>query len=172
LFYVAITRAKSRLWLTYANSRYRFGSLVQNEPSRFLEEMPEQFIDRSYAGGNAMRNTFGGGGGGLWNNGGNSMFDRKKPQGPATSSTPGPARTAPKPATAPAGTHVPSPGVTPDDPALMEAGMEVEHQKFGFGTILSMEGAPNNRIATVVFPKGGGEKKIMLNYARLMIVKK
>jgi DNA helicase-2/ATP-dependent DNA helicase PcrA len=50
--------------------------------------------------------------------------------------------------------------------------MEVEHQKFGFGTILSMEGAPNNRIATVVFPKGGGEKKIMLNYARLMIVKK
>jgi DNA helicase-2/ATP-dependent DNA helicase PcrA len=50
--------------------------------------------------------------------------------------------------------------------------MEVEHQKFGFGTILSLEGAPNNRIATVVFPQGGGEKKIMLNYARLMIVKK
>src|SRR5690242_3833421 len=47
LFYVAITRAKARLWLTYANSRYRFGNLVQNEPSRFLEEMPEKFIDRS-----------------------------------------------------------------------------------------------------------------------------
>jgi DNA helicase-2/ATP-dependent DNA helicase PcrA len=172
LFYVAITRAKARLFLTYANSRYRFGSLVQNEPSRFLEEMPEQFIDRSYAGGNAMRNTFGGGGGGgLWNNGGNNMFDRKKPQTPATPASPA-ARSAPKPATAPAGTHVPTPGFTPDDPALMEAGMEVEHQKFGFGTILSMEGAPNNRIATVVFPKGGGEKKIMLNYARLMIVKK
>jgi DNA helicase-2/ATP-dependent DNA helicase PcrA len=172
LFYVAITRAKSRLWLTYANSRYRFGSLVQNEPSRFLEEMPEQFIDRSYAGGNAMRGTGFGSGGGLWNNGGN-MFDRmqkKTPAGPATTSSAA-ARPAPKPA-APASTHVPSPGFTPDDPATMEAGMEVEHQKFGFGTILSMEGAPNNRIATVVFPKGGGEKKIMLNYARLMIVKK
>jgi len=170
LFYVAITRAKSRLWLTYANSRYRFGSLVQNEPSRFLEEMPEQFIDRSYAGGGAMRNTFGGGGG-LWNNGGSNMFDRMQKKAPAAAASPA-ARPAPKPASAPASTHVPSPGFTPDDPALMETGMEVEHQKFGFGTILSMEGAPNNRIATVVFPRGGGEKKIMLNYARLMIVKK
>ncbi|HEY8916382.1 MAG TPA: UvrD-helicase domain-containing protein [Chitinophaga sp.] len=178
LFYVVITRAKARLWLTYASSRYRFGSLVNNEPSRFLEEMPEQFIDRSYAGGNAMRGSgFGGGGGGLWNNGGNNMFDRmqkKAPAGPAggaSSTSSSSARPAPKP-TAPVGTHVPSPGFAPDDPATMEAGMEVEHQKFGFGTILSMEGAPNNRIATVVFPKGGGEKKIMLNYARLMIVKK
>lgn len=175
LFYVAITRAKSRLWLTYANSRYRFGSLVQNEPSRFLEEMPEQFIDRSYAGGGAMRNTFGGGGGGLWNNGGNNMFDRmqkKSPASPGSSSAAQQPRSAPKPAAPAAGTHVPTPGFTPDDPAHMEAGMEVEHQKFGFGTILSLEGAPNNRIATVVFPQGGGEKKIMLNYARLMIVKK
>ncbi|WP_298740240.1 ATP-dependent helicase [uncultured Chitinophaga sp.] len=175
LFYVAITRAKSRLWLTYANSRYRFGSLVQNEPSRFLEEMPEQFIDRSYAGGGAMRNTFGGGGGGLWNNGGSNMFDRMQKKSPVSSpgsSSAAQSRPAPKPATQAAGTHVPSPGFTPDDPAIMEAGMEVEHQKFGFGTILSLEGAPNNRIATVVFPQGGGEKKIMLNYARLMIVKK
>jgi DNA helicase-2/ATP-dependent DNA helicase PcrA len=174
LFYVVITRAKARLWLTYASSRYRFGSLVNNEPSRFLEEMPEQFIDRSYAGGNAMRGT--GFGGGLRNNGGNSMFDRmekKAPAGPAagSSSSSSSARPARKP-TAPVGTHVPTPDFAPDDPATMEAGMEVEHQKFGFGTIMSMEGAPNNRIATVVFPKGGGEKKIMLNYARLMIVKK
>src|SRR5690606_35810058 len=106
LFYVAITRAKSRLWLTYANSRYRFGSLVQNEPSRFLEEMPEQFIDRSYAGGGAMRNTFGGGGG-LWNNGGGSnMFDRMQKKTPAAAASPT-ARSAPRPASAPAATHVP-----------------------------------------------------------------
>ena len=53
LFYVAVTRAKQRLWLTYANARYRFGQLVQNEPSRFLDEMPEAFLDKSYAGGGA-----------------------------------------------------------------------------------------------------------------------
>jgi DNA helicase-2/ATP-dependent DNA helicase PcrA len=37
LFYVAITRAKHKLWLTYANARYRFGQLQQNDSSRFLE---------------------------------------------------------------------------------------------------------------------------------------
>ncbi|RFM35789.1 ATP-dependent helicase [Chitinophaga silvisoli] len=177
LFYVVITRAKARLFLTYANSRYRFGQLVNNESSRFLEEMPEQYIDRSYAGGGAVGNRSPiNNGGGLWgNSGGGNMFDRMQKKTPGSQSSQpvaGP-RPAPKPvASAAASTHVPSVGFTPDDPATMEAGMEVEHQKFGFGTILSMEGAPNNRIATVLFPKGGGEKKIMLNYARLMIVKK
>ncbi|MBV7528939.1 ATP-dependent helicase [Chitinophaga sp. sic0106] len=174
LFYVAITRAKSRLWLTYANSRYRFGNLVQNEPSRFLEEMPEKFIDRSYAGGGAIRNAFGSTNGGGWGAGGGSnMFDRmqkKTTPSSAPQQNPGP-RPAPKPAAGPASTHVPTPGFAPDDPAGMEPGMQVEHQKFGFGTITGMEGAPNNRIATVVFPKGGGEKKIMLNYAKLRIVR-
>lgn len=177
LFYVVITRAKARLFLTYANSRYRFGQLVNNESSRFLEEMPEQYIDRSYAGGGAVGNRSPiNSGGGLWgNSGGGNMFDRMQKKTPGSQSSQpvaGP-RPAPKPVSnAAASTHVPSAGFTPDDPATMEAGMEVEHQKFGFGTILNMEGAPNNRIATVVFPKGGGEKKIMLNYARLMIVKK
>jgi DNA helicase-2/ATP-dependent DNA helicase PcrA len=176
LFYVVITRAKSRLFLTYANSRYRFGQLVNNESSRFLEEMPEQYVDRSYAGGGTVGNSRSplNNGGGLWGNGGGSnMFDRmekKKPGAAASQPVAGP---RPKPvASAAASTHVPTPGFTPDDPATMEAGMQVEHQKFGFGTILNMEGQVNNRIATVNFPKGGGEKKIMLNYARLMIVKK
>ncbi|NIG52159.1 ATP-dependent helicase [Chitinophaga sp. Cy-1792] len=174
LFYVAITRAKARLWLTYANSRYRFGNLVQNEPSRFLEEMPEKYIDRSYAGGGAIRNAFGSTNGGGWGAGGGSnMFDRMQKKAPAGAQPQQPAgpRPAPKPAAGPASTHVPTPGFAPDDPATMEPGMQVEHQKFGFGTIMAMEGAPNNRIATVVFPKGGGEKKIMLNYAKLRIVR-
>ncbi|HEX6182234.1 MAG TPA: UvrD-helicase domain-containing protein, partial [Chitinophagaceae bacterium] len=53
LFYVAITRAKHRLWLTYANTRYRFGQLVQNDKSRFLDELPQDFVDLSFAGGGA-----------------------------------------------------------------------------------------------------------------------
>src|SRR5690606_21933551 len=65
LFYVAITRAKSRLWLTYANARYRFGQLQQNEVSRFISEMPEACVDSSYAGGTGMRS-----------NGWGSAFDR------------------------------------------------------------------------------------------------
>src|ERR1700712_5300120 len=59
LFYVVITRAKKKLWITYANTRYKFGSLVQNEPSRFLNEIPEQYTDRSYAGGGARNQSSG-----------------------------------------------------------------------------------------------------------------
>ena len=55
LFYVVITRAKTRLWITYANTRYKFGQLVQNEPSRFIDELPEAFLDRAFAGG-GMKN--------------------------------------------------------------------------------------------------------------------
>ncbi|UPK70668.1 ATP-dependent helicase [Chitinophaga filiformis] len=174
LFYVVITRAKSRLYLTYANSRYRFGQLVNNESSRFLEEMPEKYIDRSYAGGGNVNRSPINSGNGLWgNNGGGNMFDRMQKKSPQATQQPSGPRPAPRPVpNAAPGNHVPSPNFTPDDPATMEPGMEVEHQKFGFGTIQTLEGPMNNRIATVNFPKGGGEKKIMLNYARLMIVKK
>src|SRR5579863_1983868 len=60
LFYVVITRAKKNLWITYANTRYRFGSLVQNEPSRFIDEIPADYLDRSFSGGGAKnQSTFG-----------------------------------------------------------------------------------------------------------------
>ena len=45
----------------------------------------------------------------------------------------------------------------------------MEHQKFGFGVVAKMEGSAHNPIATIAFEKNG-EKKIMLNYAKLMIV--
>ena len=53
----------------------------------------------------------------------------------------------------------------------MNVGMKVEHQKFGFGTIQTLEGGANNRIAGIDFGTGHGVKKIMLNYAKLRIVK-
>jgi DNA helicase II / ATP-dependent DNA helicase PcrA len=45
LFYVAITRAEEHLTLTYANSRYQYGDMRYNDPSRFLEEIPQQSLD-------------------------------------------------------------------------------------------------------------------------------
>ena len=52
----------------------------------------------------------------------------------------------------------------------METGMDVEHQKFGFGKITAIEGGLANRIATIDFG-ATGIKKIVLNYAKLMIKK-
>jgi DNA helicase-2/ATP-dependent DNA helicase PcrA len=48
--------------------------------------------------------------------------------------------------------------------------MRVEHQRFGFGKIVTLEGPANNKIATINFDAPIGQKKIMLNYAKLSII--
>jgi DNA helicase-2/ATP-dependent DNA helicase PcrA len=179
LFYVAVTRAKEKLWLTYAQSRYRFGQLVANDASRFLGEVPAQYTDVTMAGG-GLRNQgmqgFGGSaferlhGGGGWNRAAQSAEKQygtppaKKKTGPAERPTylgPAPKQKEVE--------HQPSPDFVPSDTSGLQAGMRVEHLKFGFGTVSKMEGAAHNPIATVQFDQNG-EKKIMLNYAKLRIV--
>ena len=67
--------------------------------------------------------------------------------------------------------HTPTANFSADDVAVMQVGMQVEHQKFGFGKILTIEGGANNRIAGIDFGTGHGVKKIMLNFAKLRIVR-
>ena len=175
LFYVAITRAKERLWLTYANTRYRFGQLVQNDPSRFMEEMPEQFIDRSFAGGGAKNQGFNSNMGSAFermNRGGfDSAANAERRYGPPPakhSSSPQKPSYLPPPVNKVV-EHVPAADFTASDTSNLQVGQKVEHQKFGFGDVLKMEGSAHNPIATVKF-ENNGEKKIMLNYAKLRIV--
>jgi DNA helicase II / ATP-dependent DNA helicase PcrA len=174
LFYVGITRAKHRLWISYANTRYRFGSVVQNEPSRFLDELPEQFVDRSFAGGGARNQT-------AFNTGdSSSAFERMKggfgssaqaekmygpPQNKKTDT---PSYLQPK-AQRKTVEHTPGADFVPSDTSNLQEGQKVEHQKFGFGEVVKMEGSAHNPVATVKFELNG-EKKIMLNYAKLRIV--
>ncbi len=175
LFYVAITRAKSRLWLSYANARYRFGQLQQNEPSRFLEEIPDEYIDKSYAGGNTsnsgwnqgnamqrMQRNFGSSGG--WD----TARRAEKQYGAPPAKKPAESFHT-KPATNKTVEHTPSANFEASDTSNLQVGNKVEHMKFGFGEVTKMEGAAHNPIATVNFELNG-EKKIMLNYAKLRIV--
>jgi DNA helicase II / ATP-dependent DNA helicase PcrA len=177
LFYVVITRAKKKLWITYANTRYKFGQIVQNEPSRFLDELPETQMDKSFAGG-GMRNQS--------SFGGSSAFDRMKGWGNKSSgyddaagaekkygAPPGKKTSTPSYITPTARPqtieHKPAPDFVASDTSNLQEGQKVEHQKFGFGTVTKMEGSAHNPIATVKFELNG-EKKIMLNYAKLRIV--
>jgi len=157
LFYVVITRAKERLWISYANTRYRFGNLVQNDASRFLQEIPEKHLDKAFTG---MSNRPNHGAGSTFGNMLNQSFDR----------VPSLKKLADKLQSRPA-EHKPTADFKADDVMQMTVGMEVEHQKFGFGKITHIEGGVNNRIATIAFGQGHGLKKIMLNYAKLRIVK-
>ena len=65
--------------------------------------------------------------------------------------------------------HIPSADFKASDTSNLRVGQKVEHQRFGFGEVMKMEGAVHNPIATVKF-EHNGEKKIMLNYAKLRIV--
>jgi DNA helicase II / ATP-dependent DNA helicase PcrA len=166
LFYVVITRAKKKLWITYANTRYRFGSIVQNDPSRFIEEIPDIYLDRSFAGGGARNQTSN------WQAG--SAFDRMN-RGFGSPTDDGRQKTASKPSYLSTNNrqqtvdHIPSKDFVASDTSNLQAGQKVEHLKFGFGEVTKMEGSAHNPIATVKFDLNG-EKKIMLNYAKLRIV--
>ncbi|TMI91900.1 MAG: ATP-dependent DNA helicase [Bacteroidetes bacterium] len=171
LFYVVITRAKYKLWITYANTRYKFGQLVQNEPSRFIDEIPGEFLDKSFAGG-GIRNQSGAFD--SWAS--QSAFERMN-RGFESSMLDGRGskaeRSKPSYLTpnvkSQTKEHIPSPDFKASDTSNLQVGQKVEHQKFGFGQVIKVEGAIHNPIATVRFEQNG-EKKIMLNYAKLRIV--
>ena len=170
LFYVAVTRAKKHLWLTYANTRYRYGQLVQNDPSRFIDEMPEDQIDKSSSGGGARNQSSGWGSAYDRMQGGNnkSWIDPEKASSKKTEGS----KPSYLPVVAPHTlnkNHIPSANFTACDPSALEAGNKIEHQKFGFGVIKEIEGSAHNPIAIILFDKNG-EKKIMLNYAKLSII--
>jgi DNA helicase II / ATP-dependent DNA helicase PcrA len=171
LFYVAITRAKEKLWITTAQNRYRFGSLISNEPSRFLEELPEQFITKNEVAAKLFSTGFTGRGfassasSATWTNSKNTSNDnlrgtkvelfseQRKVVGINSIST-----------------HVSSSNFNPSDPALINSGVRIEHQRFGFGIVKSVEGSVRDKKAIIFFEKGVGEKKMMLNFAKLMVI--
>lgn len=146
LFYVAITRAETKLTLSYAESRYRWGNLSLCEPSRFLEEIDESLIDKPRRAGmrrKASTEDFA------------AMKSMAKPASTATR------QSSAKPLM---DEHFEA--SEPDD---LQNGMEVTHQKFGKGKIVSLEGAGANRKATVQFV-AYGQKQLLLKFARLKIV--
>ncbi len=174
LFYVVVTRAKQKLWITHANARYRFGSLVQNDPSRFINEIPEAFLDRSYAGG-GTRNI--GNAGSAFERmnrgfGGSAKTEAWKAEqqygAPPKKKGFVSSISSNKPASKVVA-HTPSSDFVASDTSNLQPGQKVEHQKFGFGEVIKVEGSAQNPIALVKFDTNG-EKKIMLNYAKLQII--
>jgi len=151
LFYVAVTRAEKYLHLSYASTRFRFGNLLYCEPSRFIEELPPEIVEFK----------------GLKSRKVKTAAERQAERSSQLKKQLDKLREAKK-----AGyQHQPSEEFRPDDPAEMQAGMEVEHPRFGFGKITSMDGPADNRIAHIFFQKAGN-KRIMLKYAKLHILRK
>lgn len=145
LFYVAITRAEEFLTLAYATSRYRHGQMKFSEPSRFLDEIPMESTD-SLGGLTAIR---------------------RESNAPQTSRVSGNFSriSTPQPVVNTADFKA----AKPDD---IEIGQKILHLKFGEGKVTAIEGAKDNRIATIHFKDltDQPQRKIMLKFAKLQIL--
>ncbi|WKK57251.1 ATP-dependent helicase [Sphingobacterium sp. BN32] len=160
LFYVAVTRAEKKLFLSYATSRYRWGTLNNCEPSRFLDELNPACLDLDFK----PRLNSGGGSEDFsservtWQRKESSgdVFSKPKPKVVKTTSI------LPK-------AHVPTAGFAPSDTSGLQVGMEVEHERFGFGKVINLEGNKPDIKATIFF-KELGQKQLLLKFAKLRIL--
>ena len=146
---MAITRAKNKLFLSYALSRYRFGRLKNCEPSRFIDEVDPDFIKVSTKFSNVSSTDES-----------SSNFAKSFVSGmrKTTTSKPIPKKT----------NYKPSPDFAPSDTTGLQEGMKVEHPKFGFGKVKEMDESGANRKAKVEFDDFG-EKTLLLSFAKLKI---
>ncbi|MCC7303186.1 MAG: UvrD-helicase domain-containing protein [Bacteroidia bacterium] len=164
LFYVAVTRAEKRLCISYAETRYKWGNLQNCEPSRFIEEIDSDCVD---AGKSKPSRE-------------NHPYQEERPKvfrkfnEPETAGSfakvKGGTKPSPKKNLVKASLAKSAPA--PYDHSHLKdlkPGMSVEHERFGRGKVLKLEGDFPNSKATVLF-ENNGEKQLILKFARLTIV--
>ncbi len=149
LFYVAVTRAKKMATLSYALNRYKWGNLERSNPSRFLREIDQQYLDYPHTGGKPY---------------GNRSFPGQKYPSFREETTGYPEKNRLRKLARAESVTVTTFNDT--QPAEFNEGDKVEHDRFGTGMIVSIEGRPPNITATVDF-KNNGTKKLLLRFAKL-----
>jgi DNA helicase-2/ATP-dependent DNA helicase PcrA len=170
LFYVALTRAEHQAYLTYAQSRYRWGKLTDSEPSRFIEEIKEdylEYINPADAGGYRYKpmmdiDIFG-------------DIDKSKLRlaKPVAGTPPKKYGDEPTPASAirklkPIGKENAGANSNLFDNKLV-VGNIVMHERFGKGEIINLEGVGADKKAEIRF-EVGGIKKLLLRFAKLDVI--
>jgi DNA helicase-2/ATP-dependent DNA helicase PcrA len=148
LFYVAITRAKKKLFLSYALTRYRYGHLRNCEPSRFLDDIDGRFIKTSARFANS---------------------DFLAPAGHFTRQFVSGMKKTMAQQPPPKAAYKPSADFKPGDTSALAEGMTVEHPKFGFGQVTKIEQTGAERKARISF-RDFGEKTLLLSFAKLRVV--
>lgn len=176
LAYVGITRAEKQLFLSCARMRTLFGRTTQNQPSRFLEEIPEELkedtvkaSDRFRRGGADTGGAYGGrgfGGGARGNFGSGAPAAERMPtgggaaafgSGSTASAVPGAGRV-----TVTSGGASRAPGAAAGE---FKAGDKVSHGKWGIGTIVAVKGSGNDTELQIAFPAPVGVKRLLAGFA-------
>lgn len=153
LFYVAITRAEENLFLSYTKSRFKWGNIVQCKPSRFISEIDSKYIElpREIEEKQLEKTGF--------------NYNKKVSSKPIINFN----NTRLKPLNNNESITSIENNFIPDNPVKLKEGLKVEHQRFGQGVIISIEGTNSERKATVDF-NNFGRKQLLLKFAKLKIV--
>ena len=171
LFYVALTRARKMVTLTCAQTRYRFGSLQFCEDSRFLEEIPDKFLNitqKASEGSGAFARKDDDR---WWKSGAWSSKGNLKPLGTTSlRSTQTSRPSAPKPQVKTRSEVQLDQVGTLATFDQIQPGVRVYHGKFGYGNVTSVEGAGPDAKAQVAFDTVG-VKTLLLKFAKLVIPK-
>ncbi|WGK64802.1 ATP-dependent helicase [Croceiramulus getboli] len=165
LFYVALTRAEKQAFLTYTESRYRWGKLIDAEPSRFIEEIDDQYLDyqtpvESYRYKPLVDSD-------IFGDIDKSKLRLKKPVSgtPPRGNKPTEAQLRKLRKMRPVNSSSSTPPV-PDD---LAPGTRVKHSRFGEGVVVKIEGAGQDKKAEIEFDPGG-VKKLLLRFAKLEVL--
>jgi DNA helicase-2/ATP-dependent DNA helicase PcrA len=168
LFYVALTRAEHQAYLTYAQSRYRWGKLVDSEPSRFIEEIKDdylEYINPSDAGGYRYKPTMDLD---IFGDIDKSKLRLAKP----VAGTP-PKKYGEEPVSSTTIRKLKPVGSNSNASNLFDnkltVGNIVMHERFGKGEIMNLEGAGADKKAEIKF-EVGGIKKLLLRFAKLDVI--
>lgn len=153
LFYVALTRAETSCTLSYSMSRYKWGQATTSEPSRFIQEIDDKFLQHE--------SPYASGPGKSLNNSG--LSKRSVSSGEASSM----GRTG-KMTPLSTATKKTNPSSNATNAAL-KVGYNVQHERFGKGKVVKIEGADPDKKVTVFFPKHG-QKVLLMRFAKLEIL--
>ena len=175
LLYVAITRAEKHCILTCAQNRFRYGKMEYDTPSRFIKDFdPSLLRVEGGAGFTGLPNNYTSSSSSSFSS--PSRFSRESryssPSRPSNSQNPRPVATQfiadVKPRLIPVRKEAPAPQSSIGNIGLRE-GNVIEHQRFGIGTVVKIEGSGENTKATVNF-KNAGTKQLLLKFAKYTIV--
>lgn len=182
LLYVAITRAEKHCILTNAKNRFRYGKMEFDNPSRFIDEIDASLIEggeespESSFGGE--RSSFGGYGGSSrygsdGGYGGRMPWDRDRSGYRRESQNAKPVASQfiadPKPGFKSVRAVNAVHRIMGDTAGSLSEGCRIEHQRFGIGTVLKIEGTGENTKATVEF-QNAGTKQLLLKFAKFTIL--
>ena len=175
LFYVAMTRAKKVLQLSFAQTRMRNGKHESNQPSRFVREVDPKYVlnpitkEETMARSEEDSSSRSWGSGQRFSRTGTNTYGRS---GAVVTQkrTPEPVR-KPEPMrrVQPVPTRVPDADFEPTPILQLKAGQRIEHNRFGYGQIVEISGTPADLKAKIAFDDHG-EKILILKYAKIRVI--